>query len=329
MKIKSNSDIDSKYTWIRQFYTAFDLFINDLLQNGVQFYTFTIMLTDNKVKSDVFKIINEVNDINTNTNELQSSLTGDFVERGSPLSSNDYTNYIKNGSIQFLRFLCNVELIEFTYMSVEYTKPNKEGYIIPLYHCLIGVRSIIGKNPFLSLQINKMLFEWYRDIQFREVKHMHDIKTAFKYIVKEHNFKNHYIGFYKSEQLNLITAKMFDDMDQLNYLIRNFEDGIITDESRDFRSLVNIKSFNNNKYKYVNHNLISHSFDISMFLLNLYFQLKGSVTVKGNIMSEKEKLNFLKDNCSEIISFLKMKFPMQLENVNLQNIINKNKYKRL
>lgn len=337
-KNNNNNNSDSRYTWIKQFYTTFDLFINDLLQNGVQFYTFTIMFPDNKTKADTLNIIDEVNNQNDNANlyeyGLQSSLTGDFIERGSPLSPDDYKNYIKNGSIQFLDFLNNIELIEFSYMSVEYTKPNKEGYIMPHYHCLIGVRSIIGRNPVLGLQINKMLFEWYKDIQFREVKNMHDIRTAFNYVVKEHNFKDHYIGFYKSEQLNFITSKMFDDMDCLSYLIRNFEDGIITDESRDFNSLVNIKVFPKNKYKSINHNGMlndSTQKNIVIYLFNLYFKL-NDIVIFNNNMHIKDKyskftwgfhknLEYLKDNYLEIISFLKFKFPMQLENVDLQSII--------
>lgn len=192
---------------------------------------------------------------------------------------------------------------------------------LPHLHGIIGIRSLIGKNPELCNQLQKMLVFHigYEDVLIKQLNTIKQIKGYWNYVIKEQNYNFHRFSYFSSffNHYYLI----FEDF--VNRY--NFDDKYIGwggDYIKDAKSN-NIKGIGTFKIK--DHNIL-------IYLFNLFLTIK-QIKINNNNLYHKidrskfsweriSELNYLRLNSFNILDELIKISPVQLES-NKQMIKNK------
>lgn len=286
-----------KKSFAKFFKNELNLLVNQFDSDGIQFYGFSIDMLDLRVENpDFWKEVHE-------TVELWISEIGQ-----------------------------RVELIEFCYISIQMYKYNKNSLIkrkvsleLPKLYGIIGVRSIIGNNPLLDIEVKKVFRNIYdfQDIRVVRLIGINKIIKYWKRIIRKNNFRFHRFTRYSNNS--------------------NYDYGAISD----FELTYNIgnkgpinNAFGLDEWRYSNTFQITgvKSKDPSnqtliIYLLNLYLWHKNYKIFDAHIYEQVPStfyswklflsLDFLKKKNIAIFEYLKKIYPMQLNNINTIEIINR------
>ena len=270
-------NFSGKRSFARSFCKEIELMVHQFYRDGIQFYGFTIDLLD--------------------------------LDKNDP----DFWNKIHYNVEYYISDIgTRIELIEFCYLVIEIFNQKD----IPYLKGIIGVRTLIGENDFLDIQVKKV-FRNIHEVQNIEINRLFDInviKNYWYFIIKENNFRFHRFTHYgEIADLELIYSEDNINpgfafcLDEWRYS-KTYQITGVKLKNPDSRTLIiyllNLYFWHNN-YKLSN-NLIFKKVDKTKFSFELKYSIK-----------------MLKRNNIIIFEFLKKAYPMQLKEIHSIEIVNK------
>ncbi|RYE05362.1 MAG: hypothetical protein EOP33_06635 [Rickettsiaceae bacterium] len=225
---------------------------------------------------------------------------------------------------EFINYMgLSVELIEFCYMSIEVAgrKPlfqgiGKENNLgLPFIHGIFGVRSIIGENTLLILELKDIFILSFYDIKIKWLKNKFEIYKHWKFIIKQNNFKFHrFVNFSK------FNSNIY---------------GSIADEELKFEGQQAFGQVDHfiSETMYVSGVQAKHPSKnlLIIYFISLYFEHKNYRIYDNKIFSKVLGLKLswefvcyldnLKENHQKIFKCIKALYPQQLEDFNATELV--------
>lgn len=294
---KSKKNLERKQ-FFKKFLNHIDIFVTELYNNGVIFYSFNIVMPFLREDDpELWKIIH--------------------------LQVEDWVNTIK----------IEIELIEFLYLSIQLQidkksifEENSENNIkdktdselkLPYFCGIIGVRSLIGKNDYHINAMKKFFNLNHLICTVGNFNSVDDIKNYWYDMIKDNNLFFHrftqYSNYYNSLYCDIADFELqYDDVEHIAFGL---------DENLD------------SKYNYIKgiEDCNPDEKTIITYLINIYM-LKEKLFINKNKIYRKQnnhKLKFIGSvdylilNNLKIFQKLKKRFPQQLTGLKIPKLFNK------
>ena len=288
-------DFLGKESFAKIFRKELNLLVDHFYLNGIQFYGFTIDMLNLNLDSELSEL------------ELWQKV------------HYNVEHYISDIGTR-------IELVEFCYLSIELKDYIEKEYKkeLPFLKGIIGVRTLIGENTFLDIEVKKV-FRSIHDFNKIEINRLYNpkkIKAYWNYVINQNNFRFHRFTSY-GDSYNYIDY--YGEISDLEF--------IYSEDSKNPGFAFGLDEWRYNKtYQIRGINLKKpNKKTLIIFLLNLYFFNKKYKLYQNLIFQEiidtKYSLNyvcnleFFKNNSIQIFEDLKKIYPMHLQYINFLELI--------
>ena len=283
LEISKNSSERKKFS--KNLKTQLDILVNQLYDDGVMFYGFTIERSNFEIETE------------------------DFIK-----NMWYYTHLRVEDLINF--FNEKIELIEFCYISIEFDEKNLMKMKRPNFYGILGVRSLIGQNKSHYNEILKILDDQIDDVKITRLLTLKMIKQHWNFIIKQNNFYfhrfTHYSNFYDEFYGSISDLELqFDRIEHIAFGL---------DETKSFKYdyIKGIEDCDPDYQTIINYLITIYMIEEKLFLYenNLYKKISNyDVILYGSI-------DLLRKNNLKIFEELKKKFPQQLNGLKISKIFN-------
>jgi hypothetical protein len=231
---------------------------------------------------------------------------------------NNYDNLLKYKSEELI-CIVNSRLEMWTYLSIN-CEENEDGDFH--FHCMLGLRSIIGFNEDIGVNIKNVLRDYYEvDSYIVESKDIVKVKINIHYCYKDvfkfHNFCSFFfISNWQDCCSDLLDIFLYLN---LNITIRGYSQNSILDNLQGVKIANKIEKDDNK-------NIILNMWNYYLTLNNYYIYNNCIFEKVENYeisYKKKYKISFLYENIHEVISFFINLLPTQFVNYNFYEITSK------
>lgn len=231
-------------------------------------------------------------------------------------NDNNINNKIEKKIKQLINLINKkIELWSFMSINIEENKQKKIHF-----HCILGIRSILGYNPTIFNNIKNILRDNFEiDSYVYECKDLLDSKIKIHYCYKDVKKYHNYNSFFFIENWQQNCAELLDYFDNNNLLIK--QECFRQKEKLD--TLQGLKKINNEIDKNIILNLWNY-----YLVLNNYYIYNNNIYIKDENYTISYKkicdISFLYNNLTNsIIPFFIKNFPLQFKDYQFYQILSK------